>query len=120
MFHSVKSRQTITPTAKVGCRQGSSAREGHCNISACRPPRRLDDPKLCKNYLLGFCPAEEFQRTKHDYGTCTLDHDDEAKAQVCSPDDELSPEIYRSSRRQRAMLGSRLHVRWESICQFSA
>jgi LUC7 N_terminus len=47
-----------------------------------RPPRRLDDPKLCKNFLLGFCPAEEFQRTKHDYGTCTLDHDEAAKAQV--------------------------------------
>jgi len=48
----------------------------------CREPRRLDDPKLCKNFLLGFCPAEEFQRTKHDYGTCLLDHDEEAKAQV--------------------------------------
>mmetsp|Transcript_9482 Transcript_9482/g.28518 ORF Transcript_9482/g.28518 Transcript_9482/m.28518 type:complete len:334 (-) Transcript_9482:254-1255(-) len=46
-----------------------------------KPPRRLDDPKLCKNYLLGFCPAEEFQRTKHDFGQCTLDHDNEAKAQ---------------------------------------
>ena len=48
----------------------------------CRPPRRLDDPKLCKNFLLGFCPGEEFQRTKHDYGTCALDHDEAAKAQV--------------------------------------
>lgn len=48
----------------------------------CRPPRRLDDSKLCKNFLLGFCPGEEFQRTKHDYGTCTLDHDEAAKAQV--------------------------------------
>lgn len=54
----------------------------HCGIHACRPPRRLDDPKLCKHFLMGFCPAEEFQRTKHDYGTCTQDHDEEAKAQV--------------------------------------
>jgi hypothetical protein len=46
-----------------------------------KPPRRLDDPKLCKNFLLGFCPGEEFQRTKHDYGTCALDHDEAAKAQ---------------------------------------
>ena len=51
----------------------------------CRPPRRLDDPKLCKNFLLGFCPGEEFQRTKHDYGTCALDHDEAAKAQVREP-----------------------------------
>jgi LUC7 N_terminus len=51
-------------------------------VHHCRPPRRLDDPKLCKNFLLGFCPGEEFQRTKHDYGTCALDHDEAAKAQV--------------------------------------
>jgi LUC7 N_terminus len=55
------------------------------HLHHCRPPRRLDDPKLCKNFLLGFCPAEEFQRTKHDYGTCTLDHDETAKAQVRKP-----------------------------------
>jgi LUC7 N_terminus len=63
----------------------------------CRPPRRLDDPKLCKNFLLGFCPGEEFQRTKHDYGTCALDHDEAAKAQVREP--STHPACYLSAER---------------------
>ena len=44
----------------------------------------MDDPKLCKNYLCGFCPCEEFQRTKHDFGTCSLSHSEDAKQQVAS------------------------------------
>ena len=39
----------------------------------------------------GFCPAEEFQRTKHDFGTCSLDHDDAAKAQVGGAWETLPP-----------------------------
>ena len=40
-----------------------------------QPKRSLDDPQVCKNYLVAFCPNEIFQNTKVDLGRCSLIHD---------------------------------------------
>ncbi|KAI3431568.1 hypothetical protein D9Q98_004618 [Chlorella vulgaris] len=43
--------------------------------------RKFSDPDICKYHLCGFCPYEEFRRTKNDCGDCPLVHDDACKQQ---------------------------------------
>ena len=51
-----------------------------CPCLACRPKKRsYKDKDVCKYYLVGFCPYEEFRRTKNDCGDCPCVHDDDAK-----------------------------------------
>ena len=40
-----------------------------------QPKRDFNDPQVCKNYLVAFCPHELFQNTKVDLGRCNLIHD---------------------------------------------
>ena len=42
---------------------------------------------MCKFYLCGFCPYEEFRRTKNDCGECPAVHDDACRAQWAALDD---------------------------------
>ena len=42
----------------------------------------FSDPDVCKAYICGFCPEEEYARTKYELGTCQYAHDDKLKAQV--------------------------------------
>eukprot|EP00884_Botryococcus_braunii_P001837 jgi/Botrbrau1/11654/Bobra.168_2s0011.1 len=42
--------------------------------------KKFTDSDICKYYLCGFCPYEEFLRTKHDVGPCPNVHDDACKA----------------------------------------
>lgn len=54
------------------------------------PENRKDfkDPDVCKNFLVAFCPHEQFLNTKADLGRCNLVHDEflkkdyEASAEV--------------------------------------
>lgn len=47
-----------------------------------RPKKRhYYDRDVCKYHLAGFCPYEEFRRTKNDVGECPSVHDEEAKAE---------------------------------------
>jgi hypothetical protein len=43
--------------------------------------KRFSDPDVCKHFLCGFCPYEEFRRTKNDCGDCPAAHDDACRAQ---------------------------------------
>ncbi|KAK9916020.1 hypothetical protein WJX75_007379 [Coccomyxa subellipsoidea] len=49
--------------------------------------RKFTDPDVCHFYIVGMCPYEEFERTKHDFGACPLIHDDDLKAQWEALDD---------------------------------
>ena len=42
--------------------------------------KRFDDDDVCKPFLCGFCPYEEFRRTKNDAGDCPHEHDEACKA----------------------------------------
>lgn len=46
-----------------------------------RVRRKFSDADVCHFYVVGMCPYEEFERTKHDFGACPLIHDDDLKAQ---------------------------------------
>lgn len=50
----------------------------HC---MCRPTRKFHDEEVCKYSLCGFCPYEEFDKTRTDYGPCPAVHDDRCKTQ---------------------------------------
>ena len=50
-----------------------------------RPKRSFTDRDICKAYLCGFCPEEEFARTKYELGTCQYVHDEKCKEQVMLP-----------------------------------
>jgi len=43
--------------------------------------RKLTDPDVCKMFIVGMCPYEEFQRTKHEVGPCPHIHDEELQAE---------------------------------------
>ena len=43
--------------------------------------RKLTDRDVCKMFIVGMCPYEEFERTKHDVGPCPLIHDEELQAE---------------------------------------
>lgn len=49
--------------------------------------KRFDEPDICKYYICGFCPFEEFRRTKNDCGDCPSVHDEDCKAQWEALDD---------------------------------
>jgi RNA-binding protein Luc7-like 2 len=38
--------------------------------------RHFSDHTVCKYYLCGFCPYDEFRKTKNDLGSCPKQHDD--------------------------------------------
>lgn len=58
------------------------------SASASRPHKRhYSDPDVCKYYLAGFCPHEEFRRTKNDMGDCEGVHDEALKAEWEALDD---------------------------------
>ncbi|KDD72763.1 LUC7-like protein [Helicosporidium sp. ATCC 50920] len=38
------------------------------------------DPQVCRYFLAGFCPYEEFRRTKQDLGDCPAVHDSSARS----------------------------------------
>ncbi len=42
---------------------------------------RFEDEGICHYYLVGMCPYEEFERTKHDVGPCPFVHDDDLRDQ---------------------------------------
>lgn len=44
-----------------------------------REKKKFTDADVCKYYICGFCPFEEFLRTKHDVGPCPNVHDDSCK-----------------------------------------
>lgn len=44
-----------------------------------RPTRKFHDEEVCKYFLCGFCPYEEFDKTRTDYGPCPAVHDDRCK-----------------------------------------
>ena len=52
-----------------------------------RSERKFSDDSICKYFLCGFCPYEEFRRTKNDCGDCPSVHDDACKAQWDALDD---------------------------------
>ena len=52
-----------------------------------RSERKFSDDNICKYFLCGFCPHEEFRRTKNDCGDCPSVHDDACKAQWDALDD---------------------------------
>lgn len=46
---------------------------------SCRKRKRFYDNTICKYYLCGFCPYEEFRKTKNDLGICPREHDAECR-----------------------------------------
>lgn len=46
-----------------------------------KPARKVHDDDVCKYHLCGFCPYEEFDKTRTDYGPCPSVHDDRSKGQ---------------------------------------
>lgn len=57
--------------------------------SLSRPKKRhFTDPDVCKYYICGFCPCEEFRRTKNDCGECTAIHDEACKAEWDALDED--------------------------------
>ena len=46
-----------------------------------RPTRKFHDEEVCNYFLCGFCPYEEFDKTRTDYGPCPAVHDDRCKTQ---------------------------------------
>lgn len=49
--------------------------------------RKFSDKDICKYFLCGFCPHEEFRRTKNDCGDCPLVHNEGCKQQWVALDD---------------------------------
>lgn len=43
---------------------------------------------MCKYHICGFCPHEEFDKTRTDFGPCPLVHDDRSKGQWEALSDE--------------------------------
>eukprot|EP00889_Picochlorum_renovo_P004950 jgi/Picre1/31980/NNA_007328.t1 len=43
--------------------------------------RKFSDQDVCKYYLCGLCPYEEFKRTKNDLGSCPKEHDSNCREQ---------------------------------------
>ena len=43
---------------------------------------------MCKYHICGFCPHEEFDKTRTDFGVCPLIHDDRSKGQWEALSDE--------------------------------
>ena len=41
----------------------------------CRKRKRFYDSNICKYFLSGLCPYEEFRKTKNDLGSCSREHD---------------------------------------------
>ena len=55
----------------------------------CSPrERRFSDRDVCKYYICGLCPYEEFRRTKNDFGDCPKVHDDKCRLQWEALSDE--------------------------------
>ncbi|PRW39225.1 Luc7 3 [Chlorella sorokiniana] len=52
-----------------------------------RSKRKFNDENVCKYHLCGFCPYEEFRRTKNDCGDCPCIHDDNCRKQYEELDD---------------------------------
>ncbi|KAJ2076621.1 splicing factor [Coemansia sp. RSA 988] len=42
--------------------------------------KRYTDPDVCKDYLVDFCPNQQFTNTKADLGPCELVHDDRLRS----------------------------------------
>lgn len=81
------SQETGRPQAvqelPAGCAAALKVKLFMCGVWAAAASSVLScETQAITGKCTGFCPAEEFQRTKHDFGTCLLDHDDAAKAQV--------------------------------------
>lgn len=72
-------------------RTGAPARSslpGRPADTLCRPrTRSYRDSEVCKYFLCGFCPYEEFRRTKNDCGDCPCMHDEDAKREWDALDD---------------------------------
>ncbi|KAF4554356.1 LUC7-like protein [Elsinoe fawcettii] len=49
--------------------------------SAKAPQLPIDDPKVCRSYLVGTCPHELFTNTKQDLGICNEQHSDALKTE---------------------------------------
>lgn len=49
--------------------------------------KHFDDPDVCKFFVCGFCPYEEFRRTKNDVGDCPQVHDEGCRSQWEALDD---------------------------------
>lgn len=53
-----------------------------------KPARNFSDEDVCKYHICGFCPHEEFDKTRTDFGACPLVHDDRSKGQWEALSDE--------------------------------
>ncbi len=53
-----------------------------------RPARNFSDDDVCKFHICGFCPYEEFDKTRTDFGPCPQVHDDRSKTQWEGLNDE--------------------------------
>lgn len=56
-------------------------------VASRRVERKFSDKDVCKAFLCGFCPHEEFRRTKNDCGDCTQLHDEACRKQWEELDD---------------------------------
>ena len=60
-----------------------------------RPARNFSDDDVCKFHICGFCPYEEFDKTRTDFGPCPSVHDDRSKTQwEALTDDERAKHPY--------------------------
>src|SRR5699024_8991167 len=41
----------------------------------------MDDPKVCRSYIVGTCPHDLFTNTKQDFGPCSKIHSEGLKAE---------------------------------------
>lgn len=41
----------------------------------------IDDPKVCRSYIVGSCPHDLFTNTKQDFGPCSKVHSEALKAE---------------------------------------
>ena len=69
----------------VSASQSTNTFQARCT---CRPARKFHDDDVCKYHLCGFCPYEEFDKTRTDYGPCPSVHDDRSKGQWEALSDE--------------------------------
>lgn len=53
-----------------------------------KPARNFSDDDVCKFHICGFCPYEEFDKTRTDFGPCPQVHDDRSKTQWEGLNDE--------------------------------
>jgi hypothetical protein len=77
-------------------------------LGLCRVKKKFTDADVCKFYLCGFCPYEEFQRTKHDVGPCPMVHDDHCKVNPAFMHDWAASSLYKVGSRG----GHSLHAGW--------